>query len=119
MEECVKVRLIEQKGDSALVEWMEDGCPQRAYVPPKLIEGGEVDDEALGTAPYGAPWAELIDLSGVTPEGIQKALREAGIWTPDDLRRFDRTLIRIATDTIGAAVWAAARACEQGKRRKK
>lgn len=71
----IAVRVIAQRGESALVEW--DG--KRGYVPLSAIKDMTVSPTALGKAiPYGVPWERL-------DEALATELRAAGIWTKEDL----------------------------------
>ena len=79
------VRVVRVTGESALVEWLEDGRLKRCVLPVGLA-GAEIDAETLGLgAPYGLPWEEIITLQA-TPETLADNLRRAGIWTLEDMR---------------------------------
>jgi hypothetical protein len=107
--EWVPVRVMEAKGESALVQW-DDGALHRAYVPTEALDGERCPRGVLDEAPMaGAPWELLLDLSGITPEVLADRLRRAGIWCADDLRTKDRMMIRISSDLISSAVHRAAK----------
>ena len=78
------VKLISENNGTALIEWMEEGEPQRAIVPSREVsEGGECAHPERGL-PYGLNFAEYITIT-VTPADIDRELRNAGVWTADDL----------------------------------
>jgi len=82
----VAVRVIAQKGESALVEW--DG--KRGYVPLSVVKEGTVSPTALSKAvPYGVPWESL-------DKALATELRAAGIWTKEDLSRNQNVAWHIA-----------------------
>jgi hypothetical protein len=85
-----EVRIVEQKGLSALVEWHEKGRTHRAFVPADKIEGGQCPKSELDLgAAYGEVWEDFIsDLP--TAKQVAEALRNNNIWTMDDLLK--RTL---------------------------
>lgn len=84
----VAVKVVAQKDQSALVEWAAGDDVRRAYVPAGKIEGGRCDLETLEAGiPYGAPWEDLVDLSGLTPQAVARQLRRHGIWTRADIER--------------------------------
>lgn len=119
-EEMIDVRIIETKGQSSLVEYLDADMPCRVYVPPEAIVDGQCNlyDLQSEYTPYGIQWMMFLDLSGITPETVTKALRERGIWTYEDLQEHDRVLIKIATDAIGKEVWDAAKRSCKGKIRR-
>ena len=78
------VKLISENNGTALIEWMEEGEPQRAIVPSREVsEGGECAHPERGL-PYGLNFAEYITIT-VTPADIDKELKNAGVWTAEDL----------------------------------
>ena len=81
----VKVRVIRQRGQAALVEWVDSEGAHRATIPAGAIHKGHVaKDELEYGIPYGVPWEELIALIA-TPTTIAAELRRRGIWTKGDL----------------------------------
>jgi hypothetical protein len=112
----IDVRMIETKGQSSLVEYVDEDIPCRAYVPTIEIQDGQCNLYKLQNeyTPYGIPWTQYLSLD-ITPLGIMKALRERDIWTYEDLQKHDRVLIKIGTDMIGKAVWDAAKRSCVGK----
>ena len=60
----------------------------------------------LCDAPYGIDWEfDIADIARETELGLKKAQ----IWTYQDLQQKDRSIIRIATNVLGSAIWAAAK----------
>lgn len=83
---AVPVTIIRVTGEGALVEYAERGEPRRVTIPASLVRDGKAEDETLEAGvPYGIPW-ERLETAKVTPASIARALRNAGIWTCDDLR---------------------------------
>ena len=81
----VKVKVIQQKGQAALVEWIAEEGARRATIPASTIVKGQVSQDELEYGiEYGEPWEELITISA-TPETIAEELRRCGIWTKEDL----------------------------------
>lgn len=71
--------------ESFLVEWVADGEAHRGYIPAKKFDPAGVPESVLSrSTPYGLPFAKLVSFSA-TPEGLEKALHNADIWTLDDL----------------------------------
>jgi hypothetical protein len=82
----ITVAIIEQRGESALVEWSQDGDLCRAYIPADKIKDAKCDQDVLNAGlPSGTPWEDLIDASKLTPESVGKELRRAGIWSSADI----------------------------------
>jgi hypothetical protein len=78
------VKLISENNGTALIEWMEEGEPQRAIVPANEVsESGECAHPERGL-PYGLNFAEYITIT-VAPADIDKELKNAGVWTAEDL----------------------------------
>ena len=84
-DKLVSVKVIEQKGASALVEWRKRGRTHRAFVPAEMVSDGKCAQSEIeaGTA-CGAPWEDYI--SGLpTAKQIAERLRKSNVWTMDDL----------------------------------
>lgn len=91
----MKVKLINRNGRAALIEYQVEGATARGFVPAEALrqDAGqtyesnqyEVDRPTLA-APYGMPWADLVTLPA-TPQDIEDALHQYGIWTAEDLER--------------------------------
>jgi len=90
-----KVKVIDCKEGSALVEWVTEDGLKRVYVPEKKIVDGMCLDKVLDAGiPYGVPWAQFLDVSEVTPENIQRTLYQHGIWTAEDIMADPTTALR-------------------------
>jgi len=78
------VQVLSQSGEAALVEYEAGGIPERVTIPAEAVEDGKADKSALiaGVA-YGEDWSALMP----TPTDYLLALRKAGIWTEEDLRK--------------------------------
>jgi hypothetical protein len=84
----VQVRVAERKGQSVLVEWLDGKDRRRVFVPANKVEGDKVEDAVLDAGiPYGVPWREFVDMSGITPEMVERELRRRGVWTAADMER--------------------------------
>ena len=84
---AVPVTIIRVTGEGALVEYAERGEPRRVTIPASLVRDGKAEDETLEAGvPYGIPW-ERLETAKVTPASIARALRNAGIWTCEDLSK--------------------------------
>jgi hypothetical protein len=71
--------------ESFLVEWVEGDLVKRGFIPSRKFDPAGVPESVLSrSTPYGLPWAKLVSFSA-TPEGLEMALHNAGIWTLDDL----------------------------------
>ena len=82
-----KVRVVKSKGESAVVEWVEDGKAFRKFVPLKLIKNQGVEEKELDKCPdYGVPWSKEIK-PNLSSEDLEAALHNAGIWTAEDAVR--------------------------------
>lgn len=90
----MKVRIISQRGASALVEWFDGEQSRRAYVPAGSLTAlpapGDYACAVLDQGiPYGLPWADLVRLT-VSPEAVEAELHRHGLWTAEDLARRPR-----------------------------
>ena len=95
----VPVTTVRVTGEGALVEYAARGEPRRVTIPANLVRDGKAEDETLEAGvPYGVPW-ERLETAKVTPASIARALRNAGIWTCDDLR----TKQQVAVGALQAA----------------
>lgn len=102
--QVTEVKVLNDQGKTALVEWIEDGAAKRGFIPSKELSKSPqllIENKILKAAtPYGIPWAKVVKLQA-TPEGIELALHRAGIWTVEDLR----TNPMPALGAIQAAYW--------------
>ena len=89
--ERIGVRVLKVKGGSALVEFVKDGV-QRVFVPESSVKDGTVSETTLKRGVrYGVPWEEVR--LGATAEEVALRLRNAGIWTREDLLRNQQAAI--------------------------
>jgi len=93
----IVVRLVRRNGQAALVEFADAGKPMRVTLPEDLLQDegsrctADPADLAAGV-PYGLAW-EKATTGRVTAEKIAGALRNAGIWTAEDLKQQPRAAI--------------------------
>lgn len=81
----VPVSVVQRHSDTLLVEWAEKGVPMRGWIPRDAMQEGKAEKSVLASAtPYGLSW-EDVELPAVEPEKLAVNLRNAGIWTRDDL----------------------------------
>jgi len=111
----VKVKIIQKKGQAALVEWIADDGTHRATIPLDMIHKGQVENEILGCGiEYGEPWQELIMISA-TPESIAAELRKCGIWTVEDLETRPNQALSAILAAYGVGLADLLRAVRQRK----
>lgn len=78
------VKIIIQKGDSALVEYITDGVLLRKYVPVGEVNNNFVKDEVLSAGiPYGFPWGEIS--VSLDAQKFENEMHQVGLWTTEDL----------------------------------
>lgn len=112
------VRVVRLQGRAALVEYAEGDMPARVTIPAEEVaEGGMVAAEVLEKGvPHGLPW-EDAPVGKVTAKDIARALRNAGIWTAEDLRTRQREAVAALASAyrmdLGALNAFAARAAEE------
>lgn len=87
------VNVINSRGKSAIVEWVEDGKAFRKIVPTKDIKDGSVEEKTLDKCPdYGISWSKEVRMSA-SSEDLEKELHNAGIWTAEDALRNAKAII--------------------------
>lgn len=75
-----QLKLVQEKDGNYLYEWIEDGCPERAWLPKGVEPTAENMERAI---PYAKPFFdEDIVINAYT---INATLRRHGIWTKSDL----------------------------------
>ena len=81
----VNIKIIQQQGQSALVEWLEKETLQRTVIPLEVInDEQQVSQTNLKRGIlYGLKWSEIVKLSA-TSERLEQQLRRVGIWTAED-----------------------------------
>lgn len=99
---AIAVSVMQATKETALVRWVEKGQLYAGYIPSAEILDGKVSDEVLAmAAPYGIRWEALIDGKGIA-DRIASALRDANVWTLEDLkvrgREVQRAIQRVATE---------------------
>ncbi len=88
----MQAKILERRGEVALVEWSDVGGQHRAILPIGKVPAGrgeEFDADAAELQrgiPYGVPWEILVQITS-TPQQIARLLRGRGIWTEEDLQR--------------------------------
>jgi len=111
----VKVKIIQKKGQAALVEWIADDGARRATIPAAAIVKGQVASDELDYGiPYGEPWEELVEISA-TPESIAAELRKCGIWTVEDLETRPNQALSAILAAYGVGLADLLRAVRQRK----
>ena len=81
----IEVATLKESGEAALVSYERDGHEERCTIPVDAIKDGMVAKSALDAGvQYGVDWARLMP----TPEDYKRLLRDMGIWTLEDLRKF-------------------------------
>jgi hypothetical protein len=86
-----RVTLVNRKGQSVLVEYVEAGTVHRRYVPVDEVQGGAVENEVLEQGiQYGFPWEE-VELT-FNAEQFAKEMHNVSIWTVEDALRNPKNL---------------------------
>jgi hypothetical protein len=81
---AVLVTVIERKGESALVEWIINGIPRRAFIPAvEIIEDQAPVDVLEAGVPYGVDWENITLEASAAALAIN--LHRNNIWTGADL----------------------------------
>jgi len=83
----VRVMVVRQRGESALVQWTSAGLISRCYIPVEEIGAGEkVGQDVLEAGiPFGLPFHELMDDIHITSVEVCNALRQRAFWTMQDI----------------------------------
>ena len=83
-------KVIAHQDNLVLVEWEQEGIPQRAWVMPAMIVSSDghtaVVKNPKSGIPYGMEWRRMVDILP-TPEQVEIELKKRGIWTMTDLRQ--------------------------------
>lgn len=113
----IKVRVVQRRGESALVEWLDGERQSRAMIPATAVVDDLVAEDVLAAGiPYGVPWGELVQLTA-TPDAVQAELYRVGVWTVDDLRQNPQLALGALQRVYGtdlAALMRAAKEYESG-----
>lgn len=109
----VQVRVIQRRGESALVEWLDGELQNRAMIPVTAVVDGHVAEDVLNAGvPYGVPWAELVQLTA-TAEAVQAELYRVGVWTVVDLRQKPQLALGALQRVYGVDLSALMRAAKE------
>ena len=83
----VDVRPVAKAGKSILVEYTVRDATNRVYVPLEVVKEGKapLDDLQAGVQ-YGIAW-ETLKVNPITSAALAQALRNAGIYTMQDLNQ--------------------------------
>lgn len=109
----IKVRVVQRRGESALVEWLDGEQQQRATIPVTAVVDNQVANEVLlAGVPYGVPWAELVQLTA-TPAAVQAELYRVGVWSVDALRRNPQLALGALQRVYGTDLSALMRAAKE------
>lgn len=80
----IDIKIVSQRGQSALVEYIKDGQLERRVILASDIHDGQVNEYNLNLGvQYGLKWSKLITLQA-TSEDLEQNLRRVGIWTGED-----------------------------------
>lgn len=87
----IPATVINVRGESALVEFRKAGKLKRVIIP-AAEASNQMDPDILEMGiPYGLPWESIVTLS-VTSETLAERLREAGLWTVEDINANPRAV---------------------------
>ena len=85
----VEAKVIARQNGLMLIEWQSGNEPNRAWVTPDMIVSESGRSATVrhpeGGIPYGADWASLVTTQ-VDADEIARRLRQAGLWTVEDLQ---------------------------------
>jgi hypothetical protein len=101
----IQVKIIQQKGQAALVQWVTDGTKlNRGTIPTEAITADEkgqpvVSETDLQFAiPYGVNWSAFIPK--LDPEVVEQKLYQYGIWTAADAVKYPQRFMDALIDSI-------------------
>lgn len=111
-----EIQIVFRKGAAVVVEWVGTNGLQRGVLPAEAVkpDGTVNPDDLLLASPYGLPFESLVKARTVTPERIAQALRTAGIWTLEDVRRESRLIPAILQGVYGLDMAALINEIEAG-----
>lgn len=96
----IPVRVVGNRGRSAIVETELDGKQVRVVLPKSKVKDGNVEEEEFEKGvPYGADWESLIEIT-VTPEEIARELKRRNIWT---LKEYKENVNRVVVKVFARA----------------
>lgn len=87
----ISVNLLNTKGQSSLVEYVENDVRRRVYIPADLVKDGFVSSQELSRGiPYGYPWEEIsFNVGGVH---LAEQMQAQGLWTIEDVLKNPKKL---------------------------
>lgn len=118
-----RVKVIQSQQDWLLVEWQNgDNQPMRAWVTPGMVAEESGNSEAIVNHPeggvlFGERWSELITAS-VSADEIERRLKNAGIWTVEDLQKRHKAalgIIQVVAGDLLQNLLSNARALQKGQ----
>lgn len=84
--ERTAVRVVERRGKSVVVQWLDGDLLRRHIVNASAVEGDEIDSKVLGKSPeVGVNWAKKVQLEKA--DELERIMRNRGLFTPEDLRK--------------------------------
>ena len=111
----IDVKVINSRGQSALVEYIENGRLKRKTVPVKDVIDNQVNKYNLNLGiSYGIEWSKLVKLNA-TPEQLEQNLRNAGIWTKEDALNNAQIVQGVLQKTYGIDYAAILRIAKEAK----
>jgi hypothetical protein len=111
----ITVKIISQRGQSALVEFIKNDRLQRATVPVRDIVDDQISDYKLKLGiPYGIEWSKYITLQA-TPEDLEQNLRRVGIWTKQDALKNAQRVLGAIQATYGTDLGTLLRIAKEAK----
>lgn len=85
------ITVLSTKGQSSLVEYLQDGVVCRRYIPSnKVLNRFVVDDVLERGIPYGFPWEEIEIKFDMQQFAVE--MHNADLWTVDDVLRAPKKL---------------------------
>jgi hypothetical protein len=86
-----KVNVVSKKGETVLVEYMQDGKSERKYIPANELGDGHVLDNVLHQGiPYGYPFEEIY--LTFDSQKFANELHQVGVWTVEDTLKYPQKL---------------------------
>lgn len=112
----MNVKVILQKGGSALIEYVADERVLRSYVPASELSDDRVSDEVAEQGiPYGFPWEDItIEFDG---QRYADELHNLGVWTVEDATRNPNKVWAALHATLADAVRHTLEISNQEKKR--
>lgn len=89
------VKVISRTGDSAIIETVLKGMPERKVIAfDKIVDDTVSVSDYESAAPYGVPLAQILEKKGlaIVPNALQRACRDRGLWTASDFERKPRSV---------------------------